>query len=222
LVKGIVINAQGVESDPQDVILVDTYLFPTILGAGNTRLVPVEAVAGVLQIKSRATPSSIRHAVHNLASAKRLLSREPRYGYTPAGSTTPCIETTVATFFGGAIFLSRRAARKSVMDAYAKAVMEVEKRERSDALCIVDDLSILWGNPSEGPEPHFAFRGEQAEAPLCLLADKDSILFFYLSLIQHLANWIPSSAPWLEYVFGSNTSISRPFEFQYQYWQDEG
>jgi hypothetical protein len=221
LIKGVVVNTSGAESDPQDVILFDTSLLPTFFGSGTNRIVPVEGVVGVIQVKSRATPGNIRSAVSNVASAKRLLSRQMRYGVPPAGTDRLGTAGTVATFFGGALFLSKRARDRSLMDAYAKAVMDVEPRERCDALCIADEFAVLWGNPSRGEGVHFGWRGEQAEAPLRLLAGEDSLLFFYLSLAEHLANWISPPIRWMDYVFGSNVPGQTSLTFQYSYYTDK-
>jgi hypothetical protein len=221
LIKGVVVNTSGAESDPQDVILFDTSLMPTFFGSGTNRIVPVEGVAGVIQVKSRATPKDIRSAVSNVASAKRLLSQQTRYGAPPATTDRNGTAGTAATFFGGALFLSKQGRDRSLLDAYAQAVMAVEPRERCDALCIVDEFAVLWGNPSHGEGLHFCWRGEQAEAPLRLLADEDSLLLFYLSLAENLANWISPPVRWMDYVFGSNTPGQTSLEFQYSYYTDK-
>jgi hypothetical protein len=221
LIKGVVVNTSGAESDPQDVILFDTSLLPTFLGSGTNRIVPVEGVVGVIQVKSRATPGNIRSAVSNVASAKRLLSQQMRSGVPPAGTDRLGTAATAATFFGGALFLSKQSRDRSLMDAYAQAVMDVEPRERCDALCLADEFTVLWGNPSRGEGVHFGWRGEQAEAPLRLLAGKDSLLFFYLSLAEHLANWISPPIRWMDYVFGSNVPGQTSLTFQYSYYSDK-
>jgi hypothetical protein len=46
LVKGVVVTADGQESDPQDIILVDSFTMPPILGRGTTKAVPVECASG--------------------------------------------------------------------------------------------------------------------------------------------------------------------------------
>jgi hypothetical protein len=221
LIKGVVVNTSGAESDPQDVILFDTSLLPTLLGSATNRVVPVEGVVGVIQVKSRATPKDIRSAVSNVASAKRLLSQQMRYGVPPASVDRLGTGGTAATFFGGALFLSKKARDRSLMDAYAQAVMDVEPRERCDALCVVDEFAVLWGNPSHGEGVQFCFRGEQAEAPLELLAGEDSLLFFYLSLAENLANWISPPIRWMDYVFGSNVPGQTSLTFQYSYYTDK-
>jgi hypothetical protein len=171
-------------------------------------------------VKSQATAGRIKEAVANLASAKRLLDSDVRYGYTAAGSHQPEMQLTSATFFAGALFLSMRGKVRTLAEAYASAVLAIEKRERCDALCVVDNISVLWGNPSQGPGVHFCFRGEQAEAPILLTAEQDALLFFYLTLAEHLANWITPPMRWMPYVFGRPENQS-PIEYKYAYWYDD-
>lgn len=220
LVKGVVINAAGDESDPQDLVLLDTAVLPTILGTHTTRAVPVEGVAGTVQIKSVATKASIESAVGNVASAKRLLHADQRFGVPASGAHKPGFWSTSATFFGGALFLSAGGDVATLADAYARSVMALPPRERCDAACIVDRVAVLWGDPSRGRGLHFAARGEQAEAPLSLFAGEDSLLLFYMTLVEHLRNWITPPFDWLAYVFGTR-SAPTGLEFSYSYWYDE-
>lgn len=219
LFKGVLVNASGAESDPQDLILLDSYALAPLLGSANTRVVPVEGVVGTIQIKSIATNTSIHSAVSNVASAKKLLSQTKRYGRPLAVAEETGLASTTATFFGGLLFLSRDGKVESLAEVYAEAVMALDPRLRPDAPCIVDDFTILWGNPSNGPGIRFAFRGEEAETPLMLIADEDNLLFFYLSLLEHLRAWITPPFNWMEYVFGPN-STSSTFGFRYMYWYD--
>jgi hypothetical protein len=218
IVKGIVINADGIESDPQDLILYDTAVVPTVLGSGTTRIVPVEGVVAVLQLKSLATKATITHAISNLASAKALLPRRTRYS---TAATAPIWQSTSASFFAGAVFLDSRLRSETIADRFADAVMAGDKCGRCDAFCVVEKMALLWGNPSDKPEGlHFAFRAEDAEAPLWLESGADSLLLFYLSLVEHLRNWISPAINWMEYVFGPDM-LSTTMEFPYRYWYDD-
>jgi hypothetical protein len=220
VVKGVVVNAAGEESDPQDVVLLDSMTAAPIFGDDQTKIVPVEGVTGVIQVKSVATPSSLRSAVKNVASAKAVLPQGERIGLPSGGLAHAAFQSTSATFFGGVLCLSRRGKTQSLIDAYAEAVMEVEPRERCDALCLVDAATVLWGNPSKSLSLHFTLRGEQASAPLWLSSEQDSLLLFYMSLVEHLRNWIAPKINWVEYVFGRGGS-GNPLSFTYSYWYDE-
>ena len=218
ILKGVVVNASGIESDPQDVILLDSFALAPLLGAGQTRVIPVEGVVAVVQVKSLATPDAVRSGVANLASAKRLLAADTRFGQPLSGAHQPGTWSSSATFFGGLLFLSRSSSIDVLADTFAAAAFDGPPRERCDAMCIVDEATVLWGNPSSsGGELNFAFRGEEAEAPLLIRAAEDSLVFFYLSLLEHLRHWITPHFSWLDYLLGPTSSLS----FPYSYWYDE-
>jgi hypothetical protein len=217
LVKGIVVNSVGKESDPQDLILVDSNILPTVLGFGTTRAVPVEGVVGTIQIKSLATPSSITHAIRNVASSKRMVPAIERFGVY--GPTKTGWAATSSTFFGGVLFLDKRGKPERLLDAFAEEVMKLPPRERCDALCIVDEFAVIWGDPSKG-DLHLSYRAEQAEAPMAFYAKGNSLLFFYLSLAEHLRNWVTPPFSWFDYVFGAD-GASPGFSFSWSPWYDE-
>ncbi len=220
LVKGVIVDSEGNESDPQDVLLFDAAVLPPILAASHTRVLPVEGVVSTIQVKSNATKPNIDGAIANIASAKHLLASTPRYGYPPGDAGRPGPWSTTASFFGGILCLSGPTDVHKLVEHYAYAVSRLDPRVRPDALCIVDKVAVLWGNPSKGSGLHFAFRAENAETPLALFAGLDSLLFFYMSLVEHINHWITPPISWLDYVFGKNWSAS-PLTFQYSYWVDD-
>lgn len=173
LIKGVIVNSSGEESDPQDVVLLDSAFLPAILGTRQNRIVPVEGVVGSIQLKSIATTQAIESGVANIASAKRLVPAGVRYGL-PRSSPLPYVQGTGASFFGGLLCLRRDRSIQSLLDCYADCVMDLPLRDRCDALCIVDEVSVLWGEPSKGEGIHFAWRGEQAEVPLAIHAEADT------------------------------------------------
>src|SRR5439155_25892420 len=130
-------------------LLLDSFVLPALTGSSYTKVVPVEGVVGTIQIKSRATKSEVERAIANVASAKRLLSDCERYG-VPLGTDRPGFWSTGASFFGGVLFLGSDRSDEHLSDAFCESVMKVPPRERCDAFCVLDRLSIVRGNPSQG------------------------------------------------------------------------
>lgn len=216
--KGIVVNSRGEQSDPQDIIIVDSHAGPSLYeSGGGQRVVPVETVVGVIQVKSRATVAEIESAVANVASAKRLLSTSPRYGHPIGNADRPGTFESSATFFGGIVCLSRPGTRdEDLTEAFARRCLTGPARERADALLVVDHFCLVWGNSSKGAGLHFGFRAEEAEVPLALLTERDSVLPFYVSLIEHLSHWVSPPMDWVDYAF-----MPPPSDLRYSYWYDE-
>lgn len=220
LARGIVVNSSGQQSDPQDLVIHDSTAIPALFGDGPNRIFPVESVVGVIQIKSRATKATIAQAVKNVASAKRLLPAEMRYGLPHGGTSQPGTWGTAASFFAGALFLSSSTPISKLLDAFADVNFSVEPRQRCDAMSVVNKASAVWGDPQRGSGMHFTFRAEDAAAPMSFEAGDDSLLFFYLSLVEHLRNWISPPINWLDYVFGPDGS-RHPLNFSWGYWYEE-
>jgi hypothetical protein len=189
----------------------------------QTKVFPVESVVGTVQVKSVATKPSINDAIHNVASAKRLLAKQPRYGLPHAGVHQPGFWATTSSFFGGALFLSAGSRADELVNTYNETNMQIEPRNRCDALCIVGETAVVWGSPRRHGQDHLTFTPdpELADAPLLLKAGEDSVLFFYLVLVEGLRNWITPPMSWLDYAFGPEHA-RHPLSFEFSYWyQDE-
>ena len=152
MAKGVVMNAAGEESRPQDIIIWDTSVFPSFLGSDANKAVPVESVVGVIQVKSYATPSNMRDALDNVATAKRLLTSEKRYGHPISGNAKAGQWATGAVFFGGVLFLHCKGDGKSTAEEFSRHSVTLPVRERVDAACALDRFTVMWANPSKGPQ----------------------------------------------------------------------
>ncbi len=69
--KGIALTAMMAESKEQDILIVDRNVSGTIL-PGRSRYFPVESCLASIQVKSRLTRATIRHAAVNCVSLKSL------------------------------------------------------------------------------------------------------------------------------------------------------
>lgn len=221
LAKGIVVDCSGTQSDPQDVVIQDGGVLPALYGGdSHNRIFPVESVVGVVQVKSVATNGGIQSAVRNVASAKRLLPEGERYGQPHGGAHQPGLWAQNTSFFGGALFLSRELDNvDGLINAYNEANVDIEPRNRCDALCIVGHAAVVWGSPSGHGQSHLTFTPDPraAEAPVILKAGDDSLLFFYTLLVEHLRNWISPPMSWLSYAFGPEQARN-PLAFEFEYW----
>jgi hypothetical protein len=85
-----------------------------------------------------------------------------RYGFPVSGSHSHHMQETRATFFGGALFLQKSAKNdETIASAFGNASCTLPLRERCDALCVLNEFSILWANSASPPEIELCFRAEQ-------------------------------------------------------------
>jgi hypothetical protein len=218
LSTGIVVDSSGNESRQQDIIIADTLTAPPFLLAGHIGFFPVELVAGSIQVKSRVDPSELPDAVENITSFKRLVPRLQRsYAIaTEEGDVRP--ESFQHRAFGGIFAFDAPAGSGSGLpEAFMDACLAVPPRERPDALVVLDRYAVSWGlTPQPGEGPTIATSTPEAGCCLSIEAGHDTLLFFYLTLMQHLRAYV---APPIDY--GKYLQASQ-FDFQWKAFRPGG
>ena len=97
---GIIIDPEGHQSKPQDIVVFDGHNYPTFPLSGAHRLFPREGVKGVIQVKSELNSPEIRDGIANVKSAKILVSQtgERAFGVLLAFSSGVKGPTALRTF----------------------------------------------------------------------------------------------------------------------------
>jgi hypothetical protein len=75
VVKGEVVTKEGLHSHAADVIIYDSVNCP-VLYSGQTAVVPIEGVYGVIEVKSRLSKQELQDAASKIESFKRLAPRD--------------------------------------------------------------------------------------------------------------------------------------------------
>jgi Domain of unknown function (DUF6602) len=187
--KGIVVNADGDQSEQQDLVIADAQAGTRFIASGNLGVYPVEIVHCVVQIKSRATPADVRRAVENVASVKRLLPGDAlRFPYNPMGVVVT--EARPAHPFGGILCLTPPKSRRGVAGAFAEANSNLGLVLRSNAMCIVGDSVLSWAQQVNDDWQRGALPSSAEHIVLDELGD-DSLLLFYVLLINGITTFLP-------------------------------
>jgi hypothetical protein len=69
---GIVIDRQGNQSRQMDIIIYDTYLYPSLLSIATVHMFPVDIVYATIEVKTTLNSKSVSEAKANIASVKDL------------------------------------------------------------------------------------------------------------------------------------------------------
>jgi len=69
---GIVVDKHGHQSRQSDIIIYDTFLYPSLLSLATLHLFPVDIVYATIEVKTTLDSSSSKEALENIASVKRL------------------------------------------------------------------------------------------------------------------------------------------------------
>lgn len=69
---GVVIDRNGKQSRQCDVIIYDTFLYPSLLSLTNVHFFPVDIVYATIEVKTTLSSNSVKDALENIASVKNL------------------------------------------------------------------------------------------------------------------------------------------------------
>jgi hypothetical protein len=69
---GVVIDRHGHPSRQCDIVIYDTFLYPSLLSLTSVHLFPVDIVYAVIEVKTTLSSGTAREALENIASVKRL------------------------------------------------------------------------------------------------------------------------------------------------------
>lgn len=198
--SGVVINSAGEHSGQQDVILSDSMVSPPFLAAGELGVHPIEAVSGVVEVKSRATPEEMRSAVRNVASVKRLMSDDLR---PIAGTSQGTVGAAWARGkpFGGIILLDRSGSDEALLQAFTEEADKLGPSDRPNSVVLINDFVIFWAMPLPGSSlPVMQFHLTPEMQPLHRPLGKDSLLIFYLALMRTIGTYQPPGLDLASYI----------------------
>ena len=202
LSKGIVLTLAGAQSAPQDIILSDRMMVGELLSNPTVRLHPIESTVGTIQVKTRADADSVRSAVENVATVKRLMPSTPRIGHMPYLDGGASKYRDEGTPFGGLLFLTQAAKTETITTAYNDACAALPKRERPNGLVILDSFALLWGAIKDGGVQWALGPNTNDPSEVVLLEADDKtipLLYFYTILVESLRCHISPPLDYLEY-----------------------
>lgn len=201
--KGVIFNRAGAQSRPQDVIVSDRFVVGDMLSSATVGLHPVEAVLGSIQVKTSATPGTIRSAVDNVASVKRLVPEgSVRSGLAPLYDGGQRVREVDHTPFGGIFCFKLDGHPDSLVEAFHDASAMLEARERPNALLVLDSFGLFWGRIGDSGFPEFFLRSQSADDLLMIESDDGAVplLQFFTFLLEFLRQYIALPLDYGEYM----------------------
>lgn len=79
---GVVVDQQGNPSCQCDIIVYDTFLYPSLLSLTHSHLFPVDIVYATIEVKTTLESKSAKEALQNIASVRRLDYIQHEFGAT--------------------------------------------------------------------------------------------------------------------------------------------
>ena len=184
-------TANGAVSGQCDIVIVDPST-PPFWDEKDYRIVPVECLYGVIEVKSSLDSSSLRLAWEQIARVKAL----PKTAYFPDppgrkrtrtahGSDSPYVPTV------GLVFAYDGISLDSLCSAFEELADEYAPEHCPDSVWVLNKGFINWTNPDDGNlepdrEPRSGFKAAEATPQQVLMA-------LTAHLHQHFGTaWMPN------------------------------
>ena len=185
VMTGQIENIRGDKSRQQDCILLDGLDTVPFLINEDEGTFPIEAVRGTVEVKSNTRSQTLDEAIRNVASAKALA--DPDKEWVP---------------FGGILCIGGKSTSQTVAKTFFTKCRELSARERCDALVVVGQCALFWGDDQDG-FPRISSPLSTDELIL-IESGEDALLFFLLSMLDNLNHQVP---PALNLFLYANASI---------------
>jgi len=177
------ISAGGETSRQTDVLLYDALQAPVLLAADSSSLLAIESVYAGIEVKPLLTAAALARAADNLASLKalpRTALMRPRDGCPPEDMP----RSNPAVF--GAIFAYESDPPLRLLEALCALCKDRPPELWVDCVVVLDKAVIHRKTFRPAPEGR-SWRYFDHRTPLaCIEAGEDSLLVFYLLLLQDL------------------------------------
>lgn len=140
ITSGFIVDVNGNETKQMDVIIYDAFRTPTFINSENIRVIPVECVYAVIEVKSRINTKDLNEILANMKSLKSLqkTAYTPRYMDAPVtwesyGTPEPYWPINYYVFAFDSINL--KSIKEKIEQYNNENMLPVSKR--IDAVCVM-------------------------------------------------------------------------------------
>lgn len=203
--KGIIIDCKEEQSRQVDIIIHDKFLTPLLMDMQDTKLVPIESVYAVIEVKSTLTKEELRKCVNNIKSV-RGLEKNTVSGY--------CFPTA------GLVFAYDSDTSLETIYKNLNAFSEnIEDENKISCICVLNK-GIIFPINKNGLNNVSLFPSKNTVYGICNNAN-DALLLFYLILNQIL-NSITIFPPNMVAYAQSTELLNTSFTIPNGYVPDDG
>ncbi|WNF23169.1 DUF6602 domain-containing protein [Mesobacillus jeotgali] len=182
--NGIIIDGTGEQSRQQDIIIYDSFNSPVLLNMESTRIVPIESVYSVIEVKSTLNKTEISKCVNNITSVRSLIKNSlgsinsPTAGFVFAFTSSTTLET--------------------LLDNLVEANNQVDKHKQISAICVLDK-GVIVNISKKGLNDIILLPNEDSTPGIIKNTAENNLMLFYLLLMQYLNQSIVSVPDLLKY-----------------------
>lgn len=179
LSRGAIIDATGIQSKQQDLIVYDSFSSPVLLNMESTKMIPIESVYMTIEVKSTLDKKELKKCINNIKSVREL----PRFPLTDSISPTAGFvfaftsSTSLETLTGNLIEFNK----------------DIDVTEQISMICVLDKGLIVNIN-KKGLNDIEIIPSKTTTPAIINNAIENNLLTFYLFLMQYL-NIVSVSPP---------------------------
>lgn len=198
--KGTIVDCKDVQSKQIDIIIHDKFLTPYLVDMNETKIVPIESVYGVIEVKSTLSKEELRKSIKNIESVRSLHKK------TISGYSFPT---------AGMVFAyDSDASLETVYKNFNELSADIEYDKRISCICVLNKGVILpmdkngFSNVSLFPNENTVYGLFNNET--------EALLLFYLILVQILNSitiFPPDMVAYAESTDLLNTRFSIPADY---------
>lgn len=177
--NGIVIDGTGQQSRQQDIVIYDAFNSPVLLNMQSTKMIPIESVFSVIEVKSSLNKTEMNKCVSNISSVKSLIKN--------------CLDEGGSPTAGFVFAFTSSTSLETLLDNLVEANTQVEKHKHISAVCVLDK-GIIVNLSKKGLEDITLLPNEDSIPAIVKNTAENNLMLFYLLLMQYL-NQTSVSAP---------------------------
>ncbi|PGV86876.1 DUF6602 domain-containing protein [Bacillus thuringiensis] len=169
--NGVIIDGTGEQSRQQDIIIYDSFNSPVLLNMQSTKMVPIESVFSVIEVKSSLNKAEINKCVNNISSVKSLVKNSlneinlPTAGFVFAFTSSTSLE--------------------ALLDNLVETNTQVEKHKHISAICVLDK-GIIVNVSKKGFNDIVLLPNDDTTPAIIKNTAENNLMLFYLLLMQYL------------------------------------
>jgi len=183
--RGTIIDSDGNQSKQQDFIIYDSFSSPVLLNMDSTKMIPIESVYAIVEVKSSLNKERMKECVANIKSVKQL-TKNPITNY-------------IAPTAGFVFSYTSDTSLDAIFNNFVEFNKDVEYMKQISAVFILDKGSIV--NISKNGLNNIALIPNKDTIPAIVNNTMDNnLLLFYLMLMHHLNSILVSPPNLMKYV----------------------
>lgn len=203
--KGTIVDCKDVQSKQIDIIIHDKFLTPYLVDMNDTKIIPIESVYGVIEVKSTLSKDELRKCVKNIESVRKLQKKTISDYYFPTAGMVFAYDSD--------------ASLEAIYKNLNELSEDVDIDKRISCVCVLNK-GVIIPVDKNGLRNVTLFPNENTVYGIFNNTD-DALLLFYLILSQIL-NSITIFPPDMVAYAQSTDLLDTTFSIPADYVPDDG